>query len=110
MVTQTSQVQTFVDDLHRALVSIPLEDEDHNLSTRTTESDSSSNVEPIEYLNGNIDARTIHLYNLHDDPSSSEEEQCDDENMYVAMLYKNPCCNSYWTMKYVCHNKLRHQH
>ena len=70
------------------MISIPLEDEDDHLATRTAESDSSTDVhvEPSEYLNGEFDARTIHLYDLHDDPSSSEEEQSDNENMYVCCI------------------------
>ena len=68
-----------------------LEDKDTCMATRSAECDSSSDVEPTEYLNGEFDARTIHLYSLHDDPSSSEEEQSDNDNVYVCMLHINPC-------------------
>ena len=75
-----------MDSLH-----ILLEDKDTRMATRTAECDSSIDVESTEYLNGEFDARTIHLYSLHDDPSSSEEEQSDNKNVYVCMLYINPC-------------------
>ena len=73
------------------LLHVLLEDKDTCMATRSAECDSSSDVESTEYLNGEFDARTIHLYSLHDDPSSSEEEQSDNENVYVCMLYINAC-------------------
>ena len=65
---------------------VHLEDKDTCMATRSAEYDSSSDVESTEYLNGEFDARTIHLYSLHDDPSSSEEEQSDNENVYVYCI------------------------
>ena len=67
-------------------IHVLLEDKDTCMATRSAECDSSSDVEPTEYLNGEFDARTIHLYGLHDDPSSSEEEQSDNENVYVYYI------------------------
>ena len=53
--------------------------DESNLTTKNTGIDNSSDE---EFLNGYFDARVVHLY-TNDDPSSSEEEQSDNENVYV---------------------------
>ena len=58
------------------------------MGARATESDSSSDVESMELFNGPYDIRYMHLYDQHDDPSSSEEEESDNEDVYVCSIDK----------------------
>jgi len=50
------------------------------LTAKNSESDNSSEEKPQDFLNGDFDATTMHLFNHEDDPSSSEE-QTDNENV-----------------------------
>ena len=43
--------------------------------------DSSCEEEANGFLNGHFDANILHLFNHGDDPSSSSEEECCDENV-----------------------------
>ena len=69
------------------IIFIYLDNNDH-LGAKATESDSSSDVESMELFNGPFDIRYMHLFDQHDDPSSSEEEEFDNENVYVCSINK----------------------
>ena len=56
------------------------------MTAKSTDTDNSSDEEPTEFLNGYFDATIMHLYTYHDDPSSSEEEQSDNEDVYVKFV------------------------
>lgn len=58
------------------------------MGAKATKSDSSSDVESMELFNGPYDIRYMHLYDQHDDPSSSEEEESVNENVYVCSINK----------------------
>ena len=61
----------------------------NNLPTKINLTDGPIDEETTdpEFLNGYFDARLMHLFNHGDDPSSSEEEEAEDENVYVVRIH-----------------------
>ena len=62
----------------------------NNLPTKINTTDCPIDEETTdpEFLNGYFDARLMHLFNYRDNPSSSEEEEeVEDENVYVVRIH-----------------------